>query len=145
MAPGAPNDDSKGMPRPNDPVTVFLAEDSAAIRERICALLGAAVRVVGRAETPQGSIDGILAAHPDVVVLDIQLEGGSGLQVLRAVRRSAPDIAFVVFSNNADPSYRKRYLGEGAVDFLDKSTQFDQLAHAVAKARGHAAHSHSHH
>ena len=77
------------------------------------------------------SIDGILAAHPDVVVLDVQLEGGTGLQVLRAVRQAAPDIAFVVFSNNSGPAYRKRYLGEGASRFLDKTTEFDQLVPAV--------------
>lgn len=90
--------------------------------------------VVGQAETPQDSIDGILAARPDVVVLDVQLEGGSGLQVLRAVRLATPSIAFVVFSNNSGPGYRKCYLGEGAENFLDKSSEFDQLAHAVAKA-----------
>ena len=59
------------------------------------------------------------AAQPDVVVLDDQLEGGSGLQVLRAVRQAAPRIAFVVFTNNSGPVYRKRYLGEGADDFFD--------------------------
>ena len=42
--------------------------------------------------------------------------------------------AFIVFSNNAAPAYRKRYLGEGAQRFLDKTTEFDQLAAAVARA-----------
>jgi DNA-binding NarL/FixJ family response regulator len=118
---------------------VFLADDSALIRERVAAMLASrAMSIVGHAETPQGSIEGILAAHPDVVVLDVQLEGGSGLQVLRAVRESAPDIAFVVFSNNSAPAYRKRYLGEGAQRFLDKSTEFDQLVPAVETASQHA-------
>lgn len=111
------------------------------IRNRVAEMLGAsAMAIVGQAETPQASIDGILAVHPDVVVLDVQLEGGTGLQVLRAVRRAAPDIAFVVFSNNAGPAYRKRYLGEGADQFLDKSTEFDQLAGAVETAYSHIAH-----
>jgi DNA-binding NarL/FixJ family response regulator len=117
------------------PVKVFLADDSVLIRERVAEMLGAsAMTIVGQAKTPQGSIDGILAARPDVVVLDAQLEGGSGLQVLRAVRQAAPRIAFVVFSNNSDSAYRKRYLGEGACDFLDKSTEFDQLAQVVDRA-----------
>jgi DNA-binding NarL/FixJ family response regulator len=117
------------------PVRVFLADDSAMIRERVAAMLAArAMSIVGHAETPQGSIDGILAARPDVVVLDVQLEGGSGLQVLRAVKETAPDIAFVVFSNNSGPAYRKRFLGEGAQRFLDKSTEFDQLVPAVQTA-----------
>ena len=119
-------------------VKVFLAEDSALIRDRVTGLLQAGgMTVVGYARTPQTAIDGILAAHPCVVVLDVQLEGGSGWQVLRAVRRAAPDIAFVVFSGNSGPAYRKLYLDAGAETFLDKSTQSDQLVQAVTKASHH--------
>lgn len=126
------------MPQSNISLKVFLADDSAAIRERVAAILAAgAMTIVGQAETPQGSIDGILSAHPDVVVLDVQLEGGTGLEVLRAVREADPKIAFVVFSNNSAPAYRKRYLGAGATRFLDKSTEFDQLVPAVRNASLH--------
>lgn len=119
----------------NGSIKVFLADDSQQIRERVNALLGAAhMDVVGQGATPDGCIAGILASHPDVVVLDVQLEGGSGLQVLKAVRTVDPEVAFVVFSNNSAPAYRKRYLHEGAARFLDKSTEFEQLAHAVASA-----------
>jgi DNA-binding NarL/FixJ family response regulator len=127
------------MTESQGPVTVFLADDSAMIRERVAAMLAArSMNVVGEAETPEDSIRGILAAHPDVVVLDVQLEGGTGLQVLRAIRQAEPEIAFVVFSNNAGPAYRKRYLGEGAQRFLDKTTEFDQLVAAVEHASHHA-------
>ena len=112
---------------------VFLADDSGLIRSRVAALLDDhAIEVVGEGASPQACIDGILASHPQVVVLDVQLEGGTGLQVLRAVRAAAPEIAFVVFSNNAGPAYRKRYLGEGASFFLDKSSEFEQLPGAIA-------------
>lgn len=125
---------SHGMPSTPAP-RVFLADDSGMIRSRVAALLGQhAMTVVGEAGTPQGCIDGILASHPEVVVLDVQLEGGTGLQVLQAVRQAAPQIAFVVFSNNAGPAYRKRYLGEGAANFLDKSSDFEQLPAAVTQA-----------
>lgn len=117
------------------PVKVFLADDSAMIRSRLAAMLAARdMAIVGEAETPEESIQGILAAHPDVVVLDVQLEGGTGLQVLRAVRAADPAIAFVVLSNNAGPAYRRRYLGEGAERFLDKTSEFDQLVEAVEHA-----------
>ncbi|MDI1271776.1 MAG: response regulator transcription factor [Polaromonas sp.] len=122
------------------PLKVFIVDDSVLIRDRVAAMLEAsAISVVGRATTPQDAIDGILAASPDVVVLDVQLEGGSGLQVLRAVRQAAPDIAFVVFSSNSGPAYRKRYFGEGAEAFLDKSTEFDQLVQTVAKVARYVA------
>ena len=119
----------------NGSIKVFLADDSLQIRERVNTLLAREhMDVVGEAATPDTCIEGILSCHPDVVVLDHQLEGGTGLQVLKAVRSADPEVAFVVFSNNSAPAYRKRYLGEGAVRFLDKSTEFDQLAQAVATA-----------
>lgn len=122
-------------------IKVFLADDSLQIRERVNALLATAhMDVVGQAATPDTCIEGILSSQPDVVVLDVQLEGGTGLQVLKAVRGADPQVAFVVFSNNSAPAYRKRYLGEGAVRFLDKSTEFDQLAQAVATAGRRAVH-----
>lgn len=121
------------------PSRVFLADDSGLIRSRVAALLGAHdVAVVGEAGTPQACIAGILACQPQVVVLDVQLEGGTGLQVLRAVRPVAPGIAFVVFSNSAGPAYQKRYLGEGAAAFLDKSCDFERLPEAIAYARARA-------
>jgi DNA-binding NarL/FixJ family response regulator len=121
------------------PLKVFLADDSGPIRARVADMLSApALSIVGEAETPRGCIDGILATRPDVVVLDVQLIGGQGLEVLRAVRSADPQIAFVVFSNNSGPAYRKRYLSAGASCFLDKSTEFDQLARAVTAAPNHA-------
>ena len=121
-------------------VKVFLAEDSAPLRTRITGLLGAVATVVGEANSPQACIEGIRATHPDVVVLDVQLEGGRGIDVLHAVRAAQPRVAFVVFSNNSNAVYRKRYLGAGATSFLDKSTEFDQLAAAVIAASQPVSH-----
>ena len=127
------------MPHHATPVKVFLADDSTLICDRIDAMLAAAgMAVVGRGATPQACFDGILASRPDVVVLDIQLDGGAGLEVLQTVRLAAPGVVFVIFSNHSGPAYRKRYLGQGALDFIDKSTEFDQLAPAVARAAEHA-------
>ncbi len=128
---------SGGMNSSTSP-RVFLADDSGAIRARVAALLDAHhLPVIGEGATPQACIDGILASRPEVVVLDVQLEGGTGLQVLQAVRAANPAIAFVVFSNNAGPAYRKRYLGEGAAGFLDKSVDFEQLPTAIQAAAAH--------
>ena len=123
------------------PVKVFLADDSPLICDRIATILSSAgMSVVGRADTPQGCFSGILATQPDVVVLDVQLEGGAGLEVMRTVRLAAPEVAFIVFSNNSGPAYRKRYLHEGALEFIDKSTEFALLASAIARAAQHIVH-----
>jgi DNA-binding NarL/FixJ family response regulator len=123
------------------PARVFLADDSRPIRARVAALLRVhAVTVVGEAATPQACIAGILESQPQVVVLDVQLQGGTGLEVLRAIRLAAPSIAFVVFTNNTAPAYRRRYLVEGATAFLDKSTDFERLPLAITDARDQRTH-----
>jgi DNA-binding NarL/FixJ family response regulator len=120
------------MVRAAAPVKVFLAEDSVPIRERVAQMLrNQGIEVVGHAQSPQAAVAGILASQPDVVVLDIQLEGGTGLDVMRGVRSTAPQIAFIVLSNNTGPAYRKLYRMEGALHFLDKSADFEQLAQCV--------------
>jgi two-component system response regulator DesR len=125
----------------NGSLKVFLADDSLQVRQRINALLAdASMDVVGEAASPAACISAILDTHPDVVVLDHQLEGGTGLQVLKAVRACDPAVAFVVFSNSSEPAYRRRYLHEGAACFLDKSTEMDQLTGAVANAGRRAVH-----
>jgi DNA-binding NarL/FixJ family response regulator len=123
------------MPATSAPIRVFLADHSGIIRDRVEAMLVArGMSVVGQGDTPQACIDGILATRPDVVVLEVELSGGSGLQVLRAVRLLEPGIACVVFTIHTDPAFCLRYLTEGAQRFLDKANEFDQLATAVEQA-----------
>lgn len=131
---------SRGMPHPDKPVRVFIAQYSCRLRDRAVLKLDAcAITVLGRAKTPPDSIEGILDTDPDVVVLDVELDGCVGLQVLRAVRHVAPNIAFVVFGNSLSLGQRNCYFCEGADDFLDQGHEFDQIAHAVARASQHAA------
>lgn len=134
MGEKAPGGHSGGM-QSEAPIKIFLADDSALIRTRVAAMLaGPPVSVVGQAASAAAAVEGILAARPDVVVTDVQLAGGSGLDVIRLVREVVPGIAFIVFSSHSEAEYRKRYLGAGASRFLDKSTEFDQLPGAVRQA-----------
>lgn len=135
MVPAGASGDSEAMSDSvADPLRVFLVDDSSLMLERVAALLAHRdIRIIGGARTPARSIAAILADRPQVVVLDVKLEGGSGMEVLRAVKAAAPEIVFIVFSNNSGPAYRKLYLAAGAVEFLDKSTEFRQLAAAVAR------------
>jgi DNA-binding NarL/FixJ family response regulator len=122
------------MDSPRHLPQVFIVDNSPSIRERIVLLLQANdMRIVGQAATSMDAIQGILSGRPDVAVLDVQLGNGSGLQVMRAVKAKV-GTAFVIFSHNNNPVYRRRYLEEGAVRFLDKSTDVDQLAQAVQQA-----------
>lgn len=115
---------------------VFLVEDSPLLRKRVEAMLTALPRaqVIGHAGDADAAIAAILADPPDAVVLDIQLEKGSGFDVLRAVRERAPKVVFYVLTNFANDAYRAAAERLGARGFFDKSTEFEHLRDALAAA-----------
>ena len=122
---------------------LFLVEDSAAIRERLIALIGGCdgVSFVGAADSVAASIDAILRLAPDALVLDLQIIGGSGLEVLRAVRPALPDLHIVVLTNFATDQHRRACLAGGAEAFFDKSTEFAKLPGLInGWAAAHAGH-----
>ena len=115
--------------------SVFLVEDCASIRERLVRLFEGVpgAQVVGQAGDADEAIEAILAARPDVVLLDLQLQHSSGFDVLRAVLSVAPDITFYMLSNFASEPYRRHAEHLGARDFFDKSTDFERLRDLVAQ------------
>ncbi len=118
---------------------VFIVEDSPAIRARLVELLNLIdnVRVVGEADSPSGAVKGIFDTQPDCVVLDIQLIGGTGIEVLRAVTPLAPEIDFIVLTNHATPQYRRFYMEAGARWFFDKTEEFERIKEALPFHRRH--------
>ena len=121
------------------PLDIFLVDDSAPVRERLEALLGAldGVRVVGHAEDAEEAIRAILALLPHIVVLDLKLAQGNGFDVLRALRAQAPEVDVYLLSNFATPAYRASAAQLGARGFFDKTQEFQRLLDLLAaRARG---------
>jgi two-component system, NarL family, response regulator DevR len=119
---------------------VFLVEDSPLIRTRLVEMLQSVpgATVCGHAASAENAIRQILAARPDVVVLDLSLAQGSGFDVLRAVHPQAPQIDFYMLSNFAADPYRQLAGRLGARDFFDKSKEFARVRDAIAaRAAGH--------
>ena len=114
---------------------IFIVDDSPAIRARLCDVLSRMpdVAVVGEAESATEAIAGILRTHPHSVLLDLNLMGRTGIDVMRAVRPQAPDIVFVVLSNHAEPQYRQASTRAGASYFLDKSVDFERVPQVIAE------------
>jgi len=64
---------------------------------------------------------------PDAIILDLQMPGGSGLDVLRAIRMDYPDLYVLICTNYPYPQYREECLTAGANFFLDKSAEFEKI------------------
>jgi DNA-binding NarL/FixJ family response regulator len=116
------------------PTHVFIVDDSVSIRSRLAQLVTSArVTVVGEAGSANDAVAGILRVRPDSVLLDLNLMGSTGLDVMRRVRPQAPEIVFVVLTNHPEPQYRAACLNAGASYFLDKSCDLDKVPQVMAE------------
>ena len=108
---------------------VFIVDDSKAFVERLADLLDEVpgVELAGRANDVPGAIHSILRTNPDAIILDLQMPGGSGLEVLRTVRQSRPSLRVLVCTNYPYSQYREECLAAGANFFLDKSAEFEKI------------------
>jgi DNA-binding NarL/FixJ family response regulator len=91
------------------------------------------VGLVAAATNPAEALGAIRTSIPDVLVLDIQMPGGSGVEVLRAVRQAGLPTVVIILTNYATPWYRDTCLSDGADYFFDKSTEFDKVADVVER------------
>jgi DNA-binding NarL/FixJ family response regulator len=108
---------------------VLIADDSRVVVERLADLLKEVpgVQLVGRANDVPEAIHSIVKTNPDAVILDLQMPGGSGLDVLRSIRRSHPSVWVVICTNYPYPQYREECIAAGANYFLDKSAEFEKI------------------
>ena len=116
-------------PHSNHKITVFIADDSRIVRERLVTMLDelAGVEIVGQAENVAEAISAIRIVKPDVVILDIRMPGGSGIDVLQEIKQDEVAPMIIILTNYPYPAYRQKCLQAGADFFLDKSTEFDQI------------------
>ncbi|MDW7980846.1 MAG: response regulator transcription factor [Verrucomicrobiales bacterium] len=108
---------------------VLIVEDSPIVRERLVNLIKQAdtVDVVGCAENGVQGVEMLIALRPDVVLLDLQLPGLSGFDILPTIKRERPECKVIVLTCLADENTRERCLKLGADHFFDKSSGLDQI------------------
>lgn len=117
------------------PTTILIAEDQTMMRSALAALLDLEDDMTVTATVTRG--DEVLAAaqrvRPDVVLLDIELPGRSGLDVLGDLVAALPSGAVVMVTTFGRPGYLKRALETGARGFLVKDDPVEELAAAIRR------------
>ena len=98
------------------------------------------IEVIGQAQDALEAIESIPKLNPQVVILDIRMPRGSGLDVLKAVKKNKDSPKIIIFTNYPYPQYRKKCLEAGADYFFDKHTEFEKLFEVLKQL----AHSHPH-
>ena len=115
--------------RSNHKIKVFIADDSLIVREHLVTMLDelAGIEIVGQAENVAEAISGIRIHQPDVVILDIRMPDGNGIDVLQTIKQDEMAPMVIILTNYPYPGYRQKCMQAGADFFLDKSAEFDQI------------------
>jgi two-component system invasion response regulator UvrY len=119
-------------------IRVLVADDHAVVRRGMVQILGEApdILVVGQASTGRQVLEAVRKDDYDVLVLDIAMPEGGGLEVLHQLQTLNPDLPILILSMYSERQYAERTLKAGAVGYLTKEAAPDELVTAIRRAAG---------
>ena len=120
-------------PAPAGPSRVVVVDDHAMFRTGVKAEIGQAVRVVGEAADVESAVAVITRTKPDVVLLDVHLPGGGGVEVLRKVHAVAPEQKFLALSVSDAAEDVIGVIRAGARGYVTKSINGAELVDAIRR------------
>lgn len=117
---------------------IFIVDDEAPARNRLKALLADIAEecpheLAGEAGRAQQALEGIAAARPDIVLLDVQMPGMTGLELCDRLAELAPRAPAVIFVTAYD-EYALKAFEVRALDYLLKPVRASRLAAAILRA-----------
>jgi two-component system response regulator NreC len=119
-----------------DTIRIVLADDHQVVRSGLRLLLDAedGFEVVAEASDVEGARRYVRGHHPRVLVLDLNMPGGSSLEAIPLMREEAPDTQIVVLTMQQEPAFAREALGAGALGYVLKEAADEELVHAVRSA-----------
>lgn len=125
------------MSQPSEQIAVLLVDDHELIRHGLATAfsLDPELRVAGQAGSVQEALSVFEEAGPRVVVTDLQLPDGTGLDIVRALRKRSPDLGLVVLTMHSGDEQIFAAMEAGASAFVGK----DAPSTEVVKAAKHSA------
>src|ERR1044071_5408885 len=115
--------------------TVVLVDDHALFRAGVRSELEGLVEIVGEAGDVDGAVATIVSAAPDVVLLDVHLPGGGGVEILRRLATEAPGAKCLALSVSDDPEDVIAVIRAGARGYVTKTISPTELADAVRRVQ----------
>jgi two-component system response regulator NreC len=117
-------------------ITVVIADDHTVVRQGLRLLVNNedGLQVIAEAGTVPDAERLTRAHRPTVLVLDLNMPGGSGLGAIPRLRESTPDTAIVVLTMQDDPAFARKALQAGALGFVLKEAADEELLEAIRLA-----------
>jgi two-component system invasion response regulator UvrY len=113
--------------------TVFIVEDHQMVREMWVHLFleKKDIEVVGETGNAQEAVEMIKNKRPSIVLLDINLPGSSGMELVPQIRKFAPGSKIIAVSMHNQPAYTKKMLQLGAHGYVTKNSSHDEIFLAI--------------
>jgi DNA-binding NarL/FixJ family response regulator len=114
-------------------IRIVVADDHAVVLEGLRALIGAVdgYELVGTAATGREAVRAAVSLRPDVLVMDINMPDGSGLEATREVSRVAPDVAVLMLTMFDDDESVFAAMRAGALGYVLKGADPDDIVRAI--------------
>jgi two-component system response regulator NreC len=119
-----------------EPIRIVLADDHAVVRSGLRMLLDSeqGLEVVAEASDVDSAGRYVRGHHPHVLVLDLNMPGGSSLEAIPIIREESPDTQIVVLTMQQEPAFAREALGAGALGYVLKEAADEELVEAVRRA-----------
>lgn len=112
---------------------VVIVEDHPMFRDALRSMLEAnGVEVVGCASTADDAVSVVASFQPDLVVMDLHLAAGSGVDATTRILEASPDVRVLVLTSSDEPDSVDAALRVGAHGYLHKSAAPAEIARAIA-------------
>jgi DNA-binding NarL/FixJ family response regulator len=120
----------------NEKVRVMVVDDSPSTRTmlREALSLGGGIDVVGEAGTGKEAIDRAAELGPDVILMDVRMPDGDGVEAARTITSQNPSTRIVALTWSDDPNTVRDMLTAGAIGYVVKGGTIDELCGAIRRA-----------
>jgi DNA-binding NarL/FixJ family response regulator len=117
---------------------VLIVDDHPIVRHGLIQLIDAEpdLKVCGEAQSDREARAAIRELEPDVMIVDVSLAQGDGIDLVREVRAQRPDLPMLVLSMHDETIYAERMLAAGASGYIMKEAAFAQLLTALRRVLG---------
>jgi len=114
-------------------ITVFIADDHPILRIGLSMYLESRpnIQIVGEADNGFDAVHAISQNPPDVVLMDVDMPGLSGIEAIRVLRKTLPDLTIIVLSTYTKKEFIQEAMLEGANGYVAKNTKIDELVKII--------------